>query len=243
MRDQKTSGGRFPRRTPGPWPGREAGAARRRRCAFIPGKKVRVCMGCQTTELYYSLAKSKDLDLSLTLALVRPEYLFLPLVNLRASNKEQAPRIDFLERIGRVQVSIPEVMASAALVLSIYTLYQTSRYRSGDHLIAAVKERAELSEILRRLADASKSLDNRWKAALSARGMLNSGLAKMKEATSVELQEKVAELELAFSQVNELNGPFARLKAEKTLQKLVGLRARADGIVAEMDSEEAEMRR
>jgi hypothetical protein len=31
MSDQKSSSGRFPRRTPGPWPGREAGAARRRK--------------------------------------------------------------------------------------------------------------------------------------------------------------------------------------------------------------------
>lgn len=31
MSDQKSSSGRFPRRTPGRWPGREAGAARRRK--------------------------------------------------------------------------------------------------------------------------------------------------------------------------------------------------------------------
>jgi hypothetical protein len=47
MSDQKSSSGRFPRRTPGPWPGREAGAARRRKSALIPGKGRNLLLAAQ----------------------------------------------------------------------------------------------------------------------------------------------------------------------------------------------------
>lgn len=138
--------------------------------------------------------------------------------------------------------SISDVMAALALILSVYTLYQTSKYRSGDHLISAAKERAELNQLLERLKEPTKTLKNRWQAALSARGMLHSGLSKIKIAISDDLELKLGKVEFEFRELEELEGPFSRSKAEETLKKLVALRASADGIASALESEEAEIK-
>ena len=135
-----------------------------------------------------------------------------------------------------------DIISLAALAISIYALYQSSRYRGGDILLAAIKERAELRVIMKRLGRSASDLTRDWKAVLSARGMLHSGLAVEKELLAERLQVRIDELYSDVEKVESLDGLMARGRAEKALARMLELRAQANDLVAAIDVEQAEIK-
>ncbi len=130
-----------------------------------------------------------------------------------------------------------DTTAVAALALSLLALYQTSRHRGGDILLNAIRERAELEEILKGLDGAATTLLNEWRGVFSARGMLPSGAMIKKEQTTQQIGAHIDELQSALSAIEKPDGLWARRRAESILTQLITLRARADAVVAAINGE------
>lgn len=140
-------------------------------------------------------------------------------------------------------LSFSDYVAGLAFAVSLYTLYQTFRYRGGDILIAAIKERAELQEAVNGLDGVATSLLNDWRAIMAARGQFRSGAMDQRAQTAQAFQERIDQLCAEFKTIEELEGWNARYRAEATLAKLVSLRAKVNALRAALDDERGELRR
>lgn len=141
-----------------------------------------------------------------------------------------------------MKISWSDIMAAAALVLSIYTLFQTSRYRREDQIIAATRERAEMREMLIALQDAPRTLKSSWKAAFAARGVLESTMRAQKEAELDGLSEKISALYTELGSVPQFDRAVSTINAERVLTQLVSLRARVDAIARLVEAEEEQIK-
>jgi hypothetical protein len=142
-----------------------------------------------------------------------------------------------------MSLGFSDYLALFAVGLSVYTLYQTSRFRGGDNLLAAIKEHADMREALNGLDGAPTALLNDWKAILAARGQFSSGVTQSKEQLSQQFQGRLDELITEFNGIEKLDGWGARRRAEVTLAKLLSLRAKTNAFVASLDEERDTLRK
>lgn len=136
-----------------------------------------------------------------------------------------------------MELGLSDAVAFAAFVLSVWTYRQTSRYRGGDILLAAIKERAELDAMVKGLEGATVELLNDWRAVLAARGMLHSGSAVQKEQITLDLQARIEEIAGNLEAIPRPVGKNARQSAEGILAQLYELRAKANAVVAAVEGE------
>ncbi len=132
-----------------------------------------------------------------------------------------------------------DYLAGLAVAISIYTLYQTSRYRKGDLYLEFTKERAELAEIIEGLDGVTSEVLRDWQALLAARGQLRSGLMILRDRESQALQLRIDNLKAQFDAIENIEGRQGRSRSESNLAKLHAVRARADTVVTEIEEARA----
>lgn len=135
--------------------------------------------------------------------------------------------------------SVSDVTALVALAISVLALFQTMRSRSGDLLITASREKAELHEMLVELG-ARASIVRKERVALrkifGPEHVLEHWVDDLKY-----VEEQVERLLSELRTTGTLNGPFARYKAEGALIRLHIIRAQAQTYVAWIDRDEAHL--
>lgn len=142
-----------------------------------------------------------------------------------------------------MEVDLSDVVAFAALALSVWTYRQTSRYRGGDILLSAIKERAELDAMVKGLDGVTVELLNDWRAVNAARGMLRSGLTVQKEQIALDLQARIEEVVQELEAIPRPQGRKARQNAEGILARLLELRAKVNGVVSAVEGERDAIKR